>query len=147
MQTRRVVLYAVWVLFIVALAVSHTFRWPQAWLQRRAETIVCGNTIVSILYGARMWANDHSNRFPPTLLSMSNELNTPRILLCPGDHVRQHVYDWAAFTDASSSYEILSPDVPDGNTNTPYLRCKLHGHVGYDATVFDGKKRRTKKIF
>jgi len=75
-------------------------------------------------------------------------MNSPKILYCPGDHTRRHPVDWDEFREADSSYEIVTPDVREADTNTAYLRCKIHGHVGYaDATVFDGKERRTKKLF
>jgi hypothetical protein len=81
--------------------------------------------------------------------SMSNELVSPKILCCPGDGGRQRIYDWAKFIRAdSSSYEVVSPSARDGDTNAVYLRCKVHGHLGYaDATVFDGKRRGTKWLF
>ena len=147
MRMRRFIIIAGSVVF-VAVALTSTFRWAKASLQRRAESVSCGNTMVSIMCAARLWANDNNERLPPNLLAMSNELNTPKILRCPGDRTRQRVGDWAEFTDANSTYEVLSPGAPDWSTNIVYLRCKLHGHLGYpDATVFDGKERRTKKVF
>jgi hypothetical protein len=32
---------------------------------------------------ARMWANDHKDIMPSDFLTMQNELNSPRILVCP----------------------------------------------------------------
>jgi hypothetical protein len=52
---------------------------------------------------------------------------------------------WAVFTPADSSYEIVTPGLKDGDTNGVFLRCRIHGYLGYaDATVFDGVRRRTK---
>src|SRR5436190_8284701 len=114
----------------------------------RAESTGCGNYMVSIALAARMWANDHDDRLPPNLLTMSNELNSPKVLHCPGDGTRQRFTNWAEFTDEKSSYEIASAGVPEGDTNTVFLRCNKHGHIAYsDATVFDGRRRRTKEIF
>ena len=60
-------------------------------------------------------------------------------------HGRQAAANWVTFTPADSSYEIVTPGLPDGDTNGVFLRCKIHGHLGYaDATVFDGVRRRTK---
>jgi len=92
-----------------------------------------------------MWSNDHDERLPPDVLNMSNELNSPVILHCPGDHARERVRIFSEFTETHSSYEVISPGTPEWNTNTVFLRCKVHGHLGYvDGTVFDGKRRRRK---
>jgi hypothetical protein len=146
-RTRRFIIIAA---TIPVLAVILPFGVPSAKriAKGRAESIACGNYVVSIMYAGRMWANDNNGSLPPTLLAMSNELNSPNILRCPGDHNRQRIANWAEFTEANSSYYLLSPSVQDADNNTVYLRCKVHGHLGYpDATVFDGKERRTKKLF
>jgi len=54
-------------------------------LKQRAAIHGCGNHMLSICVAARMWANDNGNRFPSELRSMSNEVITPKILICPGD--------------------------------------------------------------
>ena len=113
--------------------------------ERKTESVQCGNYMVSIGCAARFWAEDHDGRLPSNLLSMSNELITPMILVCPGDHSRRPAAGWGVFTPADSSYEIVTPGLKVGDTNSVFLRCKIHGHLGYaDATVFDGARRRTK---
>jgi hypothetical protein len=76
---------------------------------------------------------------------MSNELIMTKILICPAEHKRQPAASWASFTSENSSYEILVGGLRDGDTNGVFLRCKIHGHLGYaDGTVFDGVRRRLK---
>jgi hypothetical protein len=140
MSKRRLIILAFTALaigIIVALTI------PSA--KGKADSISCGNYIVSIGFVARAWSDDHDGRFPPNLVSMSNELGGPGILICPGDRSRQRATNWASFTPESSSYEIVSPGLTNGDTNGVFLRCKIHGHLGYtDCTVFDGTRRRTK---
>ena len=115
-------------------------------LKRHEESVQCGNIMCSIGCVAVMWANDdkHTN-LPSDLISMSNELVIPRILICPGDHSRRPAASWASFTTNDSSYEIVTPGLRAWDSNGVFLRCKIHGHLGYgDATVFDGERRRTK---
>ena len=140
MSKRRIIIFAtVLVLIIAAIALTASMA------KRKAESVSCGNYMVSIGCAARMWAEDHDGHLPSSLLSMSNELATPKILICPGDHSRKPAADWASFTDADSSYEIVTPGLQDGDTNGVFLRCKIHGYLGYaDGTVFDGVRRRTK---
>jgi len=144
MRTRRVIIVAI-ALAILAVA---ALVFGSSAAKRRAESISCGNYVVAIMCAARMWSNDHNERLPPDLLNMSNELNSPKILHCPGDHARERVRIFSEFTEAHSSYEVLAPGALEWNTNTVFLRCKVHGHLGYtDGTVFDGKRRRRKDLF
>lgn len=114
--------------------------------KQRDESMSCGNYMCSIGFGARLWAEDRDNTLPRDLLSLSNELATPKLLICPGDHSRISAANWASFTDATSSYEIVNPGLSKSDTNRVFLRCKVHhDHLGYaDGTVFDGVARRTK---
>jgi hypothetical protein len=114
--------------------------------KRRAESAACGNYMCSICIAARAWAMDGDGHLPSDFLSMSNEVSSPRILICPGDHSRRPPANWALWTPNQSSYEIVTLHLLDGDTNGVFLRCKVHrDHLGYaDGTVFDGISRRTK---
>ena len=113
-------------------------------LGRHAKSISCGNYMSSIGLATRVWAGDNNNILPKDFVSMSNELATTRVLICPADQSRQAALNWASFTQSNSSYEILTPGVPYNDSNA-FLRCEIHGHLGYaDGTVFDGHRRRTK---
>ena len=110
------------------------------------ESVGCGNYMSSICFAATLWAEDNNKHMPSDFLSMSNELCTPRILICPGDHSRQAATNWASFTATNSSYAIIAPMVSENDTNTAYLRCNIHtNHLGYVCGyVFDGWRMRTK---
>ena len=113
--------------------------------KQRAELLGCGNYMVCVCFAARMWANDNGDRLPPDLLSMSNEVSTPKILICPGDHSRKPAASWASFTPEQSSFEMVTPSLRDGDTNVVFLRCKIHDSVGYaDGSVFVNGKRHRK---
>lgn len=104
--------------------------------------------MTSIGYAARMWAADHDGYLPSNLLSLSNEVSTPRIFICPGDRTRQRAVDWSSFTPSNSSYEVVTPRLRGMDTNGVFIRCTVHGHLGYaDSTVFDGKRRRIKVLW
>ena len=113
--------------------------------KQRAELFGCGNYMASVCLAGRMWANDNGDRFPSDLLSMSNEVVTPKILICPGDRSRKPAASWASFTPEQSSFEMVTPSLRDGDTNEVFLRCKIHGSVGYaDGSVFVNGKRHRK---
>jgi len=109
---------------------------------QRTESLSCGNYMVSIGFAARLYADDRDGYLPSDLLSMSNEVITPKMLVCPGDHSRKPAASWAVFTPADSSYELVTPHLHEGDTNRVFLRCKIHGSVLYgDGSVFvDGKR-------
>src|SRR5580765_235255 len=51
----------------------------------RATQIRCMSNMKQIGLAARMWSSDHNETFPPDFLSMSNEMASPKILVCPSD--------------------------------------------------------------
>jgi hypothetical protein len=113
--------------------------------KRYAESMSCGNYMASIGCGAKTWALDYGGHLALDFRSMSNELSTTRILVCPGDHQRVPAKDWESLGQTNCSYEIVAPGLSVDDTTNVYFRCKVHGHLGYaDGTVFDGSRRRTK---
>jgi len=121
------------------------FQFSKPRLKRWVESANCGNQMSSIGCGARIWAEDNSNRLADNFLVMSNELCTPKFLICPADKIRKPADSWEKFTANHCSYEILRPGMPDGDWTNAYFRCAIHEHLGFaDGTVFDGKRRRTK---
>ncbi len=101
--------------------------------------------MAAICLAARSWAVDYGDRSPPDLLSLSNEVCLPKIYICPGDRSRKPAANWASFTPEQSSFEIVTPDLRSGDTNAVFLRCKIHGSVGYaDGSVFVNGKRHRK---
>lgn len=110
--------------------------------RKRAVSVTCANTITSICLGAELWADEHGGRFPTNFICMSNELNTPKILSClPA----RRAVSWTSFVpETNSTYQIVAPGMAASDTNV-FLRCTVHGHLGFsDGTVFDGVRRRTK---
>ena len=104
---------------------------PLAESKGRAERISCVSNLKLVGLAARIWANDHGEVFPAGFLTMSNELNTPKILTCPGDKSRQRAQSWAEFNGSSVSYEWLTPPgLREGDPQIVITRCPLHQNVG-----------------
>src|SRR5258708_4930153 len=110
--------------------------------RNRADSARCASSITSICMAARLWAEDHGELMPTNFLSMSNELNTPKVLSCLD---ARRASDWSTFAPENCTYQIVAPGMGAGDTNKIFLRCSVHGHLGYsDCTVFDGHRRRRK---
>ena len=133
-------------LAIVAL-VAAVVACSAPWLKRHGESVQCGNDMVSICFAAQQWAFEHDGHFPSNFTFLSQF--SPDILICPGDSTHKAAKDWASFTPTkNSSYEIVNPDLRIDNPDGVYLRCKIHGHVGYaNIEVFDGTRRRLKTMW
>lgn len=103
---------------------------PFARAKERAQRINCVSNLKQIALAARIWANDHKDTIPPDFLSMTNELNRPGILTCPGDTARSRAATWREFDGGSVSYEFLSPGVEERlGPQVVLFRCPLHHNV------------------
>jgi len=99
--------------------------------KERAQSIACVNNLKQFGLAVRTWALDNNDSNPPNVLSMSNELSTPKILLCPADTNRPVAADWSSFTMANCSYEFLAPaEVADIEPQRVLSRCPIHGNIG-----------------
>jgi hypothetical protein len=97
--------------------------------RQRAMRIQCVNNMKQMGLAVRIWAGDNNDIFPPDLVCMSNELSTPKILVCPADTGRQVAANFSSYTDANCSYEYLAvggKDEPD----RVLFRCPIHQNIG-----------------
>src|SRR5687767_9572310 len=98
----------------------------------KAQTSQCVSNMKQIGLAARIWSNDHNETFPPDLLTMSNELASPKILVCPEDGSKTPAADWTQF-DASQNvtYEFLTPGAKENEVSSQTaFRCPVHGNIG-----------------
>lgn len=99
--------------------------------QEREMRIVCVNNLKQLGLSVKVWALDNGDMTPPNVLCMTNEMSTPKILVCPADKGRQAAASWAAWTAGNCSYEYLAASTAE--TEDPYrvlFRCPVHGNIG-----------------
>jgi hypothetical protein len=103
----------------------------------RGHPITCVNNLKQIGLSMRMWSNEHEDKFPwrvpekdgGTLehatsedvfrhfLAITNELNSPKVLVCPHDKKRTRVGTFAGFSNNNVSYFVgLDADETKPNT-------------------------------
>jgi prepilin-type N-terminal cleavage/methylation domain-containing protein len=101
----------------------------------RAVRTACLNDTKQMGLAFTMFANDHRDQYPSVvpaadggsqtktktwehLITLSNELVTPKVLFCPADKVKKQATDWGQFAtlgNGAVSYGIgtsMSPDKP-----------------------------------
>lgn len=111
----------------------------------KAQTINCVNNMKQVALAARIWANDHNDTYPPDIITMSNELNTPKILTCPDDKSKTRAMDWAGFSASENlSYEFLTPGAKEADIlSQTAFRCPIHENIALgDGSVQQGRRRR-----
>ena len=113
----------------------------------KAQRINCVNNIKQIGLAARIWSNEHGGKFPPDFTSMSNELATPNILVCPGDSSKTRAMNWSQFGPGNVTYEYLEPGIEEKTAaQTVVFQCPIHGSIGLgDGSVQQGS-RRTRRL-
>lgn len=95
--------------------------------KRRSSRIGCANNLKQVSLAFKQWSLDNTDRYPmqvsvtnggtmelveqgnvfPHFLVMSNELNTPKILLCPDDDERTNAYAFDTYlNDRQISYFV-----------------------------------------
>jgi hypothetical protein len=124
--------------------------------KRYAEAISCSNQMKSIGVSFRTWAIDHDGNYPFDLSTnqggtmefsalgidgsdssaarifqvMSNELSTPKILVCPGDSKRHPALDFQNLLPANVSYRVYSgTNVNETHPGVILADCPFHNNV------------------
>src|ERR1044072_3569846 len=97
----------------------------------RAKARGCGANMTAICLCGRLWANDRDGNMPTNFICMSNELVTPKVLICPSDRDHGLAATWERFTPANCSYAMVTPGAREGSRNTVFIVCNTHGHRGY----------------
>jgi hypothetical protein len=115
---------------VVVLLIGYAYARQQAMTKARRINCISNQKHVGLSFC--MWAGDHGEKYPaqvsvtnggvmeladqgaafPSFLAISNELSTPKLLICPDDRNRRFVAAFAALADTNLSYFVnLDADV------------------------------------
>ena len=126
--------------------------------KERAQSISCMNNMKQICLAFRIWQGDQDYRFNFNISTnrggtmelcdrgsdgydrnsfrhfqvMSNELNTPKILVCPGDSSKHAALNFQDLLSSNVSYLVHSgTNIDDIHPEEVLIYCPIHHHVGY----------------
>jgi hypothetical protein len=133
-----------------------------------AQKITCVNNLKHIGLAFRLWALDNDDRFPCNVSTnaggamefcavgrdgferntaghfqvMSNELNTPKILICPQDKTKKPSADFANLQAENVTYQLRSgTNISEANPKAALAVCPIDGNTLYcDGSVTEAKK-------
>ena len=137
--------------------------------KERAQSISCMNNMKQICLAFRVWEGDNADKYPFNVSTgkggtmefcdcgsdgydrnsfrhfqvMSNELNNPKILVCPGDLSKHPALNFQDFQADNVSYRIRSgTNIDAAHPGEVLIYCPIHHHVGYtDGSVKQGGQR------
>jgi hypothetical protein len=131
--------------------------------ERKAQRINCDNNLKQIGLAFRIWEGDHGDQYPFNLStnvggtlelcdpdqdgfdrnawlflqSMSNELSTTKLLICPRDQSKSVAASWAGLKAPNITYRFRSGTrISEANPREILAVCPIDGNVLYcDGTV------------
>lgn len=157
-------------LAVVPVAILAAMLLPAlAQAKNRAQSINCMNNMRQIGLAYRTWALDNGDAFPFNVSTnkggtlelcamasdgfdrnaafhfqvMSNELSTPRILVCPADTRKQPALDFFHLQPGNVSYQVRTgTNLTESTPQAVLVVCPIHGHeLLCDGSVQAGRRR------
>ena len=139
---------------------------------KKPEKITCVKNLKQIGLSMRIWSADHGDEYPFNvstnnggtrewcladasgfdtntwlhLMILSNEFNTPVILVCPQDQGRKTATNFSSLRAEHVTYRLRSgAEVNETNAQAVLAVCPVDGNTVYcDGTVVEGKDLRGK---
>lgn len=93
---------------------------------REQQAAQCIQDMDSISYAIVNWILAHSLQLPPHFHVLTDELASPKVLICPADRSHVAAHDWAHWTDTNVTYEFRIESGGPHAPRTAELICPIH---------------------
>ena len=95
----------------------------------KKQRVECVSNLKQVAMAIQIYTAHNEDVLPQDMLSLSNELASTRLLVCPADPTRQAASDWASATTTNLSYKLLAPSARVAAPQQVVLLCPVHGNV------------------
>ena len=137
---------------------------------KKAQQINCVSNLKQIGLSFRLWSMDNKDRFPFNVPAkeggtldfcardaegfdanswrhfqvMSNELNTPKILVCPDDKSKSRALDFVSLGAGNVTYQVRSgTNIDETHPEEVLVRCPIHNNEAMaDGSVQQRPRKR-----
>lgn len=158
MVTRNIVRFFAAILLLAAIVLYIGWHRDQVRYGPVAQPITCVNNLKQIGLAFRQWALDNGDQFPFNVATnaggtmefcavgqdgfddnafrhlrvMSDELNTPKVLVCPKDRARKPATDFSSLQAANVTYRLRSgTNLADIHPSEVLAVCPVDGNTLY----------------
>jgi hypothetical protein len=107
---------------------TNFFDEAQQLFDERMQRMQCINNLKQLGLAVRIWAGDNYDKYSTSLVAMSNELSTVKILICPSDKARQSYssLSFNEFRDDMTSYQYLAQPDDEKYPTCIIAKCPIH---------------------
>ena len=103
----------------------------------------CVANMEQMVLAIELWSTNHDNKYPDSLVALTNDLSVPVAFHCPSDKIKPVPPSLDTFSESNISYRFLAPgQTHPTNSRQIILECPIHGNKATaNCSVWWGQKK------